>query len=321
MKHISKLFALIVVFAICSLAACTNPAVATKKGSIYDVTKGYFSADEAASTLTLDLSDYVNTNGAVVTYDASVQDESLADVSVNDGILSATLLKGEGQSEISVAVNSNGKQSFVLSFTLTATVYDSVVCVGDSLTYGHSWHNQSYPVYLQNALGTNITVSNCGKNGASITGYGGTKMKYTSLPEYTQSLNANPDIVVLMLGTNDATGWANAEATFEQEYRALIATYTAKNPDVQIIIVTSPPTQTKNAFSIPNDVIKEKVNPIQRIVAEELYLPLIDAREIFEAHENGYDSLLRTENGDGVHFSVAGAQFFAELVANKIKSL
>lgn len=302
------------------LVACVPPT-AELISNVADVTKGYFVDDESASTTKINLADYISKNGADVTYQATAENPSVAEVTIDDDVLSARVLTGAGSTKITVNVNSNGKFSFAISFRLTATVYDSIVCVGDSLTYGHKWHSQSYPVYLQTKLGSGITVTNCGKNGASITGYGGSEIKYTTLSEYTNSLNANPDVVVLMLGTNDATGWAHASSTFESEYRQLIANYKAYNPNVKIIIVTSPPTQDGNYFQIPNDVIKAQVNPIQRRVASELNLPLIDARNAFETRAGGYASLLRTENNDGVHFSVLGAEFVADLVCACIKSL
>lgn len=193
-----------------------------------------------------------------------------------------------------------------------------VAAVGDSITYGHSWHNESYPVYLASELGGDYSVGNFGLNGASVTGYGGSSLKYSTQSQYTDSVNFAPDVIVIMLGTNDANGWANASESYESELRALIAAYKTACPDAAILLVTSAPTLDNNQFGIPNDTIKNNVNPIQRSVAQDLGLTLVDLRAQMEAAEGGYNGFFRE---DGVHLSVAGAQFAAKVIGNAIKTL
>ncbi len=194
-----------------------------------------------------------------------------------------------------------------------------VAAVGDSITYGHAWHNESYPVYLGEQLGSDYTVGNFGLNGASVTGFGGSTLKYSSQAQYNQSIAYAPDVIVIMLGANDANGWANAQASYESELRALIASYQQACPNAKILLVTSAPTLENNAFGIPNETIKDSVNPIQRSVARDLGLVLVDLREAMENAEGGYNSFFR--EGDGVHLSVAGAQFTANVIAEAIRQL
>lgn len=194
-----------------------------------------------------------------------------------------------------------------------------VAAVGDSITYGHAWPDQSYPVYLANALGEDYSVGNYGHNGASVTGFGGSWEKYSNLAEYSSSIGFAPDVIVIMLGSNDANGWANAQASYESDLRALITAYKTLFPNAEIILVTSPPTLENNAYGIPNDVVKNSVNPIQRKVAQDMGLTLVDLRKAMEEHSGGYNSFFR--EGDGVHLSVEGANFVADLIAEAIKSL
>ena len=121
-----------------------------------------------------------------------------------------------------------------------------IAAVGDSITYGHSWHNESYPVYLAEQLGGGYNVGNFGLNGASVTGFGGSSLKYANQQQYTDSVNFAPDVIVIMLGANDANGWANASVTYETELRALIAAYQAACPNAKILLVTSAPTLDNN---------------------------------------------------------------------------
>lgn len=198
----------------------------------------------------------------------------------------------------------------------------TITCVGDSLTEGHNWPRESYPTFINDYLptGSNAKVNNCGKNGASFKTFGQYNPAYDTTTQYQNSLKEQPDIVTILLGTNDATNWANEKDDFYKDYTDLIHLYqTHWDKEPQVILLTSPTTKTPNNFSIPNDTIRDEVNPIQRQVAEELDLPLIDLREIFDNYEGGLDELVRPN--DGVHFSVTAAKMVAELIANEIVTI
>lgn len=200
-----------------------------------------------------------------------------------------------------------------------------VACIGDSLTAGHTWANEAYPVYLQEYLGSErFTIQNYGINGVSITGYGGSwdnpDQRYILKQEYTNSKNFQPDVIVMCLGTNDGTNWASAEATFVDYYHTLIDGYKEALPDAEWVFMVSPPCKEPNAYNINNEAMREHVNPVQREIAKEYGFPLIDLREEFEEMEGGFDAMLRpTWNGqpDLVHFSKEGAQY----VASRVKEI
>lgn len=189
-----------------------------------------------------------------------------------------------------------------------------VACVGDSLTAGHMWPNESYPTYLSQMIDPRYKVENCGVNGISITGYGGSwddpEMRYIKQDVYKKSVNFNPDIFAIMLGTNDATGWEKAKDQFEDEYRILLDSYVEQFPHAKFIMMVSPPVVTPNQFGIPNDEIRDYVNPIQRDLADEYGFEVLDLREEFEEIENYASAYLRPNN-DNVHFTKEGAQYVA----------
>ena len=192
-----------------------------------------------------------------------------------------------------------------------------IACVGDSLTAGHNWPNESYPSLLSKIIDSKYQVENCGVNGISITGYGGSwndpNKRYIKQDVYQKSVNFAPDIFAIMLGTNDATGWENAKDQFEDEYHILLDSYIELFPNARFIMMVSPPVVTPNQFSIPNDEIRDYVNPIQRELAEEYGFEVLDLREEFEAVEDYASKFLRPNN-DNVHFTKDGAQYVADRV-------
>ena len=214
----------------------------------------------------------------------------------------------------SVTIRSN---DLTISYPIVVKDKYHIACVGDSLTAGHMWANESYPTYLSSMVSENYQVENCGVNGISITGYGGSwddpNMRYIKQDVYQKSVNFAPDIFAIMLGTNDATGWANAQETFEDEYHILLDSYIELFPNAKFIMMVSPPVVTPNQFGIPNDEIRDYVNPIQRDLAEEYEFEVIDLREEFEAIDDYASKFLRPNN-DNVHFTKEGAQYVATRV-------
>ena len=103
-----------------------------------------------------------------------------------------------------------------------------IACVGDSITYGYGTNNienESYPARLQELLGDNFIVNNYGVNAMTV--LSNTETPYTQTVQYLQSLESNADIVILMLGTNDAKlgNWAKNETNFILDYEKLINKY------------------------------------------------------------------------------------------------
>lgn len=239
---------------------------------------------------------------------------------VNWSIEAPSVIEGDSWT---ATIHIEGYEDKVISGGVREKV--KVACIGDSLTAGHTWSNEAYPVYLQQYLGEErFTINNYGINGVSITGYGGSwdnpDQRYILKQEFTNSKNWEPDVIVMCLGTNDGTNWASAEATFVDYYHVLVDAYKDALPNAQWVFMVSPPCKEPNAYSINNEAMREHVNPVQRAIAREYDFPEIDLRAEFEEMEGGFDSMLRpTWNGqpDLVHFSIEGAQY----VANRVKDV
>lgn len=194
-----------------------------------------------------------------------------------------------------------------------------ITCVGDSLTEGHYWSSESYPNYIKGNFddSSKMTISNCGKNGASFKTFGEYNPAYNTTSQYQTSLTGNPIVLTILLGTNDATNWANEADDYVADYTALVNLYrTTFGEDLNIIMLTSPRCIT-NTFGIPTDVICNDVVPLQKQLAEDLNCPLIDLNGEFD---NYTDAELFRPN-DGVHFTVKAAEITAKLISEKIKDI
>lgn len=183
-----------------------------------------------------------------------------------------------------------------------------VACVGDSITFGHGTHPialHSYPHRLQTLLGQGWKVKNFGVSGSIVQAVG--DLPYVSTPEYVDSLAFDPDVLVLMLGTNDSKShnWTTPD-TFRRDYEALIANYLELNPDLQVVLCTC-----CAVFENDYDIQESRVsisNNLIRTVAEEHGYPLADIHTLTLEHPDWFP--------DGVHPSNAGAAAIAKAVAD-----
>jgi lysophospholipase L1-like esterase len=98
--------------------------------------------------------------------------------------------------------------------TATSLAVTRVACLGDSLTRGDGAHEQrpprekrftqrgNYPALLQDLLGPGYVVRNFGHGGASACN--ASDVPYAATRAYATARRWRADVVVLMLGTNDA---------------------------------------------------------------------------------------------------------------------
>jgi MYXO-CTERM domain-containing protein len=181
-----------------------------------------------------------------------------------------------------------------------------VAAVGDSITQNSGWTDR-----LGAKLGAAYTVRNFGLSGTTLLKQG--DHPYWTSTQYTQSHTSNPDVVVIMLGTNDSKpyNWNDHKGEFVGDYEALIDTYAALASHPKIYVVICPPAGT-NGFNISGAVIEHEVNPRIVQVAAEKGLPTIDMFKAFGGHD--FDKTLFGSAGDQVHPGGAGAQRIADTV-------
>lgn len=191
-----------------------------------------------------------------------------------------------------------------------------VACVGDSITRNGYWENN-----LQNTLPADrFEVQGFGVNGATALNAGidndTTEIGYVLQSEYEDSLAYAPDIVVIMLGTNDSKpfNWempenANA-AQFRADLTALVNSYKALGSKTKVFLAL-PPTAFTEFAQIQNDTIENEIIPAVREVAAATGVTVIDT------HSANSDAV--NEFIDGVHpSSDAGRELLAQAVSDAI---
>lgn len=190
-----------------------------------------------------------------------------------------------------------------------------VACVGDSVTYGmtmKNWRKNAYPFVLRDVLGDEYCVENFGFSGRTVMNSGDRPYMKTKL--YKQSLEFEPDIVVLQMGSNDSKGYnfKTAEA-FREDYVTLLESYLSLPSKPRVIICTCPPAFRHGLevkFDINANTVEHEIVPVIREVAEEYGLDLIDLMEQFYGKPKLFN--------DGLHPNIEGARIITDSVAELI---
>ena len=187
-----------------------------------------------------------------------------------------------------------------------------VACIGDSITaLPSSWCGD-----LATKLGAGYTVSNFGVSGTNLAK--GINQPYWTSAQYTPSHTFAPDIVIIMLGTNDAfpSSWSNAKTHFVADYEELLGTYTsiASKPKPYIIIPT--PIGT-SPFGHDGNLIATEVIPLIKEVAVNKMVPTIDAFTLFGG--SMFDAGLYG-GSDQVHPNAKGQQMICDEVYKVLTS-
>lgn len=183
-----------------------------------------------------------------------------------------------------------------------------VACVGDSITYGYGLKNraaESYPAQLQRMLGTDDwQVRNFGVNGATMLDDG--NKPYRQQRAFREALAFNPEVVVIMLGTNDSkpVNWAR-RAGFEADAEQFVREFQALPAHPRVFICHPILVADDGKWGINEPVVREEL-PLIDAAAQKTGAGIIDMQPVLRGHE----PLLR----DHVHPDAEGARLMAEKV-------
>lgn len=189
-----------------------------------------------------------------------------------------------------------------LGSTRASEITIHVACVGDSITI-----DSDYPDRLGKMLGDNHTVGNFGVGGSTVSLQ--FRKPYLKQSECQDAINFEPDIVVIMLGTNDAYLSPQQRSNFTDDYKELVASFQGLPSEPEIFIVAPPPV-FDNDMGLNATVLVNDVTPLVNQTANDLCLPLIDMYTPFVDHPEAFL--------DGVHPNDQGAEIVATEVFSAI---
>lgn len=140
-----------------------------------------------------------------------------------------------------------------------------VACIGDSITQGSgAAKGKSYPSQLQELLGASWQVGNFGVSGRTLLKNG--DFPYWKENAYQQALRFKPDVVIIMLGTNDTKpqNWKH-EAEFVADYTELVKSFHALESKPRIYVCRPCPVPEPGNYGINEANVKEEIKRIDAL--------------------------------------------------------
>jgi len=195
-----------------------------------------------------------------------------------------------------------------------------VGCLGDSIThqaFTQTYH--AYPAHLQELLGDRYFVFNFGAAAACV--QANSDKPYAATQQFADMMDVELDIVLIMLGTNDAKlqNWCGCDV-FCNQYKIMLDSIKQAQPQATIMLMMPPPVFIDNVDGISKELVNTFLPPAVAAVALEYALaPPIN---IFKVFGNHFDC---TRNNcawipDGIHPNTIGNWRIAEAVAEIIRN-
>lgn len=194
-----------------------------------------------------------------------------------------------------------------------------VACIGDSITYGAGVVNtrdtDSYPAQLSQLLGERYEVYNYGVSGRTL--LTDTNKPYRETGYIEAVIAQQPDIIVIMLGSNDSKqqNWAPEE--YREQYIALVEELQDISGEPQIYLAQPPEAFAGEdgtvAYGIDNVVIRDEISVIIQEVASYTGAKVIN---LYEATEDCPEYFM-----DGVHPNKEGNAVIAQCVYESIRDV
>jgi acyl-CoA thioesterase-1 len=180
----------------------------------------------------------------------------------------------------------------------------TIACVGDSIT-----ELTNYPQHLQNLIGDLYSVVNFGASGSTASF--NSDYPYRQTQAYQKAICSQPDIAIIMLGTNDAaTELLHNNRSFINDYQTLAKSFQSLPSQPKVFAVLPPPIYSDILGINPQVYEKEIITGITQ-AAKNLNMPVID---VYNAMQNPFFFF------DGIHPNIKGSEIIAETIYQSLIS-
>lgn len=201
-----------------------------------------------------------------------------------------------------------------------------IVALGDSITFGsgvaQTRSSDTWEAKLEAQLGGAYQVLNYGVSGATLQNEG--DMPYWNIPMRSDvgfpeaAMALNPEIVILMLGTNDSKSANWNHERYAQQLDQRVKELKAAESVKHLILMCPPFACPANgeevvAFDISNEIIRDEVCPIVKACAEANGVDCIDLYALTDGHPDYFV--------DGVHPNSFGNYVIAKHIAAFLNTL
>ena len=192
-----------------------------------------------------------------------------------------------------------------------------IACIGDSITFGAgvmaTRKTEAWPAVWGERLGAGFQVLNYGVSGATLQNEG--DCPYAKVGFLRELKAAKPELIVLMLGTNDSKPYNWEEERFAREYEALLTKLIALPWPHRVALMTPPrafPEEKLGVipFEIDNEVIRSRICPLVKALSASYALPLVDLYARTAEHPAYFC--------DGVHPNARGNRAIAEILFREL---
>lgn len=190
-----------------------------------------------------------------------------------------------------------------------------IACVGDSITYGLFVANRdknNYPSVLSKLLGDGYCVNNFAYTNRTAIKSGDYPLVNEKI--YQQSIDFEPNIVIILLGSNDSKANNWDESKFVEDYTDLIDSYLSLKSFPKVYLLLPPPifeVKGKVLYQLRKEIISEEIVPAVKGIAETMNLDYIDLYKFFEERRDLFF--------DGVHPNAKGSKLLAQTVYERLK--
>lgn len=192
-----------------------------------------------------------------------------------------------------------------------------IACIGDSITYGagvlKSRKKDAWAYVLNEKLGMDYQVINYGFSGTTLQREG--DLPYRRFHFLEKAKNAEPAVILLMLGTNDSKPYNWDKTRYKKQYEEMVLELLDNSWRHKLVLLVPPkafPSEAtgKVAFDITNETIFGDIRPTIFSVGEKYGLQVVDLYTLTDGHPEYFE--------DGVHPNVLGNKTIAEYVYDTI---